>query len=396
MANLKRIILSLLAITLVTPLFAQEIENKNNSYGNRVVINGVKNKNLRFTDPEKIHTEISISGLYSGGNYSAYGAAINVRRQHRFLGYGVQINSEYSREYGVANSAALLGGMRFGKKVSFGIDALAGYGQSHVDVLGSNPSNGDRSHSVSSVWRPYVAGQASLNFLLGKNVMLSVIGGYKHSFFANSDSEIATEENWQIDQVTLDANRWYAGLSLAFLLKKGRQISGDNCWRGEAFGGWSNLGWLAGARAIHFHRNSYYGGSVLGFGTEYTINGKSAANGIFAQAGYQFLPWGEKSPLVFDLGGQIGFAEYAKTTEASTEDGERYRMASKLYSPGGNAKIYAGFAYHNGGFTIGCDTFAGYWLCTNSQFAGDLGFQGTYSKNHGFLYGAVAKLAFSF
>ena len=281
---------------MLTPLFAQEINNKSKYYGNRVVINGVKNKNLRFTDPEKVHTEISISGLYSGGGYSAYGGALNIRRQHQYFGYGVQINSEYSKEYGVANSAALLGGVRFGKKVSFGIDALAGYGQSHVDVWGSNPSNGDRSHSVSSVWRPYVAGQANINFLLGNNVMLSILGGYKHSFFSNSDSEIATEGNWQTDKVTLDANRWYAGLSLAFLLNKERQISGDNCWRGEAFGGWSNLGWLAGARAIHFHRNSYYGGSVLGFGTEYTINDGNAANGIFAQAGYQFLPWGERSP----------------------------------------------------------------------------------------------------
>lgn len=377
-------------------LFAQEIDNKGKYYGNKVCINGVKNKNLRFVDPEKVHTEYSVAATYSGGEYSAYGVALNVRRQHRLVGYGVQINSECSKEYGVANSAAILGGVRLGKNISFGIDALGGYGQSHIDVWGSNPTNGDRSHSTSSIWRPFVAGQVSLNFLLGKNVMLSFLGGYKHSFFANSDTEIAMKDNWQVDKLTKDNNRWYVSTSVAFLLKKKRQISGDNCWRGEAIGGWTNLGWLAGARAIHFCRNSYYGGSVLGFGTEYTIKNGCATNGIFAQAGYQFLPWGENSPVVFDLGAQLGFAEYAKTSEGATEDEERYHTVSSLCSPGGNAKIYTGVAYHYGGFTIGCDAFVGYWLCANSQFTGDLGFQGTYSKNHGLLYGGVIKLAFSF
>ncbi len=396
MADIKKIIIAILAIAMITPAFAQEAENKSKYYGTRVLINGERNKNLRFIDPEKTHTEFSVAAIYSGGDYSAYGGAVNVRRQHRFLGYGVQVNSEYSKEYGVANSAALLGGVRFGKKVSFGIDALGGYGQSHIDVLGSNPSNGDRCRNRSSVWRPFISGQINLNFLLGKNVMLSILGGYKHSFFANSDSEIAFEGNWQLDQVTLDANRWFAGMSLAFLLHKERQISGDNCWRGEAFGGWTNLGWIAGARAIHFHRNSYYGGRILGFGTEYTFNEGSAANGIFAQAGYQFLPWGEKSPVLFDLGAQIGFSEYAKTEISSAEDSERFHRISYHYAPGGNAKAYAGIAAHIGSFTIGVDAYVGYWLCANSQFSGDLGYSGTYSKNHGVIYGAVAKMAIAF
>lgn len=353
------------------------------------------NFNLRFTESEKVHTEVTLGAHVSGGdeNYTAEGIDLTLRRQYKVASYGVQVSSEYSKEFGLANSTALVGGLRFGKNVSFGIDALVGYGQSHEVV---ESAKGESTHEYkTSHWKPFVGAQASINFKLSNSVMLSVYGGYKHSFISNGDHKLYMSNGWEVTAQTNDANRWFAGASLSFLLNQASQISGDNCWNGEVFGGYSNMGAIAGAKALHFKRTSAYLGRVLGFGTQYTID-DFVSNEVFGQAGFRVLPRGAKSPIVFDFYATAGIGQYAKSVKGATEDNKEFRMGSEIYAIGGSAKVHAGVSYHAGRFSIGAEGFAGYYVSAGTDFQGNKGYNGSVSGTNGALYGGVVKLAFSF
>lgn len=372
--------------------FAQ-VDTVETSYGRKLN----DNFNLRYTDADKVHTEISVGAHVSGGDgeYTAEGIDISLRRQYKVASYGVQVSSEYSSEFGMSNSAAIMGGVRFGKSVSFGIDALSGYGQTHEIVNSSNPANGDTHEYKTSAWKPFVGAQASINFKLSKSVMLSVYGGYKHSFVTNGDHSLEMKDGWQVDGQTNDANRWFAGAAVSFMLNGEHQISGDNCWTGEGFGGYSNKGAVVGAKALHFKRTGAKIGRTLGFGTEYTIDDQTT-NEVFGQAGLRFLPQGAKSPIVFDFYATVGVGQYAKTVEGSTEDASKFYMGSQMYAFGGSAKAHAGVSYHSGRFSIGAEAFAGGYVSAGTNFEGNFGYSGKTSGTSGAVYGGIVKVGFSF
>ena len=367
---MKKTITLFLAIALAIPAYSKE------------------NKNLIFKDPKNSYLEILTSGYCYGSNYSAFGINLGIVRHVQFLKLGFMCSAEYSHEYGMSNSAEILAGL---KLRNFSLDILGGYAQNHVKINSSNPINGDFSINKFSIWKPFIGGQIGFNIPLNQNMAISIKGGIKKSFYSPSDLDVDPEGNWRIDKIEVDNLKWYGGISWSYFIKKDRQISGDNCWRASTFGGWSNLGLIAGAKAIHFHRNSYNYGRILGVGTEYTIKNKTASNGIFIQFGYQFLPKGEKSFMVYDFGIEAGFGEYAKTCEASTKDDPgRYQEKYALYSPGVNGKAYIGAAFHCGILTFGVDAYIGSWVCRGSDFAGDFGFDGNHSENAGIKFGANA------
>lgn len=360
------------------------------SYGQKLN----NNRNLRYTTPEDVHTEVTLGTHVSGGEGDlAFGLDFTLRRQYKVASYGVQFSSEYSSV--LHNSIALMGGLRFGNGVSFGIDALLGYGQVHEVVNSSNPTNGDSHEAKTSPWHPFAGVQAGLGVKLSQNVMLSLYGGYKHFFIRTSDHSFNLRDGWKVDSHTTDANRWFAGVSLSILLNEATQISGDNCWMGEIFGGYSNKGAVAGAKAVHFKRTSARIGRTLGVGTQYTIDG-CATNEVFGQAGLQVLPQGAQSPIIFDVHVTLGLGQYARTIEGATEDISRFHMGSEGYAFGCSAKAHAGVSYHTNRFTIGAEGFVGGVALNGAKFTGSLGYHGETSPLLGLIYGTVITLGLAF
>ncbi len=395
----QKVVIAVAAIVLATPAFAQEY--KNNFYGRKLEAEEKKEEfNLRFTESTKAHTEWSLGEVITGGDLGYYGfrTDLMLRRQIQYLSLGAQISTEYSKEYGVANAASVLLGLRAfnNAPVSFGADLLGGYGQSHLQAIGYNQATGDLNGNRSSYWRPFVAANANLNVRLGKDCMVSLYGGYKHSFI-KEDISAEMSDGWELQFIESDASRWHAGLSLAIVINREKQISGNNCWIGEGFGGWSNMGWTYGAKALHFKRlpKSLKVGRVLGIGTAYTVKNGITTNEIFGQAGFRFFPKGADSRVIFDLGTQVAYAEYPIQATATAEANRLIKRVVS-YNPGANAKLYAGIALHFDRFTIGVEGFGGGWICTKTEFSGDLNYSGENSQNYGWLYGGNLKIAFAF
>ena len=395
----RKIVIVVAAIVMTTPALAQEY--KNTFYGRKVKAEEKKEEfNLRFAESTKAHTEVSLGEVITGGDLGYYGfrTDLTLRRQIQWLSLGAQISTEYSEEFGAANTASAFLGLRaFSRKpVSLGADLLGGYGQSHLQAIGYNQATGDLNGNRSSYWRPFVAANANFNVRLGKACMVSLYGGYKYSFI-NEDISAEMSDGWELQSIESDANRWLAGLSLAIVINREKQISGDNCWQGETFGGWSNLGWTYGAKALHFKRlpKSLKVARAFGLGIAYNVKNGVTTNEIFGQAGFRFYSKGADSRVIFDLGTQVAYAEYPIEAKATAEENRLLKRVVS-YNPGANAKLYAGIALHFDRFTIGVEGIGGGWICTRTEFSGDLIYSGENSQNYGWLYGGNLRLAFAF
>jgi hypothetical protein len=368
---------------------------------------GVKyndNRNLRFEKSEKAHSEIFLGGRVGGGSESgtSYGADLQLRRQHKLFAYGVQFTTEGNTEVGAMNAAALLGGIRLGgKSVSLDIDVQGGYGQ-FVETIEQKSSIDSACYKLTS-WQPFIGGQARLNISLSKMVALSVYGGYRHAFFGNSEHALSPEGIWKTTAQTQEPNRWYAGLGLSVNLNGG-QISGDSCWTASVYGGYGNTGAIAGIKAVHYNRTNATGGTIFGFGTEYSVKEEKAKNEVYALGGWRITPKGSTSPVVFDLYASVGVGQYDNTikssTEATLEDGSpRYKMGSKTLDLGANGKLHAGILFGSGSVRGGVEGFVGYYFSAKTNYANEgvqAGYDGNQGKTNGALWGVVATLGISF
>lgn len=354
------------------------------------------NKNLRFTSAQKVHTEVSAGAHMSGGDggYNAYGVDLTVRRQYKVGSWGAVASSEYSEKYGMANATYLMGGVRFGKTVSFGVDGLAGFGQAHETIYSSNAVGATHEYKVGH-WRPQLGVQANFNINLSKGWMISAYGRYIHSFVSDGQTDLAMFDSWRVNKQVNDANRWSAGLSLTRALYKNGQVSGDNCWEGQLVGGYSNLGANVGVKAVHFKRTAAHTGTAFGLGTMYTFNKGVTTNQVLGHGGIRLLPKGADSPFVFDFFGELAIGQFEKIVEGSTENKNEFRMGSNLYSFGGSGTVHAGVSYHKGCFSVGVNAFAGGYLVAGTDFEGAHGYDGTYKTNGG-LYGGQATVSVAF
>lgn len=395
----QKIVIAVAAIVMTTPAFAQEY--KDTFYGHKVKAEEKKEEfNIRFTESTKAHTEWSLGEVITGGDLGYYGfqTDLTLRRQIQWLSLGAQISTEYSKEYGVANAASVILGLRAfnNAPVFFGADLLGGYGQSHLQAIGYNQATGGLNGNRSSYWRPFVSANANLNVRLGKACMISLYGGYKHSFI-KEDISAEMSDGWELQSIESDANRWLAGISLAIVINREKQISGNNCWIGEGFGGWSTMGWTYGIKAVHAKKlkKNLYVERVLGLGTAYNVKNGITTNEIFGQAGFRFYPEGADSRVIFDLGTQVAYAEYPIEAKATAE-ANRFLKRVVSYNPGASAKLYAGIALHFDRFTIGVEGIGGGWICTKTEFSGVLNYSGENSQNYGWLYGGNIRLSFAF
>lgn len=369
----KNITIAILTALLSTVAMYAQPEASSTSYGYRLN----DNRNLRFTQADKVHTEITVGARYgSSKGVASYGGSIQATRVWTPSGWfagqaGVLVSSVYAGDYGALADVLAVAGLRFGNKVYFGLDALAGVGQM---ALYDESTNGASCHRYyNSQWRVKVGGQASINFRLTEKVTLGVFGRYLYTFNDANTRSYQQAEGWTAEPTTFYDNRWSAGLSLTFNIMNEKQISGDNCWTAGAYTGYSflgNEGWVVGAEMLHFKRVSARGGRVLGFGSEQVIGDHRSTNSVFGKAGYQILPWGANSPVIFEFGAKAGIGEYVKAGEGWSESGSFY-MKSAIQTVGAVGKAYVGVNFHFGRHSIKLGGEAGYHTCFNTSFEGE-------------------------
>ena len=369
--NIYRIIAVFTALLSTVAMYSQEVSST--SYGYRLN----DNRNLRFTEAEKVHTEVTIGARYGQAKgVSSFGGSIQATRVWTPSGWfagqaGVLVSTVYAGDYGALADIMAVAGVRFGNKVYFGLDALVGTGQM---ALYDESSNGASTHRYyNSQWRMKVGGQASINFRLTEKVTLGVFGRYLYTFNDEGNRSYQQPEGWEAVGTIFYDNRWSAGLSLTFNILKESQLSGDNCWTAGAYFGYSflgNKGFVIGAEMSHFKRTGARGGRLLGFGSEQIIGDNKSTNSVFGKAGYQVLPWGAGSPVIFEFGAKAGIGEYIKAGEAATESGSFY-MKSAIQVPGIVGKAYIGLNIHMGRHSIKLAGEAGYHTCMSTSFEGE-------------------------
>ncbi len=354
-------------------MYAQTSEVSSTSYGYKIN----DNRNLRFTEAERVHTEVTIGARYGNAKgVSSFGGSLQVARvwtPSDNFGYqaGVLVSTVYAGDYGALADVLAVAGLRFGNAVYFGLDALVGTGQM---ALYDESTNGASTHRYyNSQWRVKVGGQASINFRLTEKVTLGVFGRYLYTFNDANTRSYQQAEGWEAVGTVFYDNRWSAGLSLTFNILKEEQISGDNCWTAGAFGGYSflgNEGWVVGAEMNHFKRVSARGGRILGFGSEQIVGDDMSTNSVFGKAGYQILPWGANSPVIFEFGAKAGIGEYAKAGEGWSDSGSFY-LKSAIQTVGIVGKAYVGINFHFGRHSIKLAGEAGYHTCFDTSFVGE-------------------------
>ena len=379
-------------------MYGQTSEVSSTSYGYR--LNG--NRNLRFTQAERVHTEITLGARYGQSKgVSSYGGSLQATRvwtpKDRFAGQaGVMVSTVCAGDYGALADILAVAGLRFGNAVYFGLDLLAGTGQM---ALYDESSNGASTHRYyNSQWRMKVGGQASINFRLSRKVTLGVFGRYLYTFNDANTRSYQQAEGWTAEPTVFYDSRWSAGVSLTFNILKESQLSGDNCWTGGVYTGYSflgNEGWVVGAEMLHFRRTGARGGRVLGFGSEQVVGERRSTNSVFGKAGYQILPWGASSPLIFEFGAKAGLGEYVKAGEAASESGSFY-LKSAIQTVGIVGKAYVGVNFHFGRHSIKLGAEGGYHTCFDTSFVGE-GYNGQVTTPlHGFDAAATLGYAIAF
>ena len=194
--NIYRIIAVFTALLSTVAMYGQT-EVSSTSYGYR--LDG--NRNLRFTQADKVHTEITLGARYGQAKgVASFGGSIQATRvwtpSDWFAGQaGVLVSSVYAGDYGALADILAVGGIRFGNAVYFGLDALVGTGQM---ALYDESTNGASTHRYyNSQWRVKVGGQASLNFRLSQKVTLGVFGRYLYTFNDESNRSYQQPEGWE-------------------------------------------------------------------------------------------------------------------------------------------------------------------------------------------------------
>lgn len=391
-------LLSIIAAIIVSISASAQVDTVSTNYG--VKVNN--NSNLRFEKMEKVHTEVSVGGHVSGGDVTAYGVDLSAARVYTpsknfAWKVGALVSAEYTKDYGALSDIMGVAGIRVGNNVSFELDALAGAGQMSFYDESTNGENKSSCY-YNSQWRFKVGAQAAVNFKVSKNVSLSVFGRYLYAFNSKGDRTYNEAEGWTAAPTEFHTGKWSVGASLNITLGGNHQVSGDNCWNGGIYTGYSfvgNEGAVLGAEMFHTKRISAKGARVLGFGAEQVFGSETSTNSVFAKAGYQVLPKGAKSPVVIEFGAKAGLGEYGKSEAGATDTG--YSMKSNIQSLGVVGKAYAGVNFHFGRHNIKVAAEAGYHTCFGTSFeSSTTNYTGTTGKLHGADLGVTVGYSIAF
>jgi hypothetical protein len=324
----------------------------------------------------------------------AYGAVVAARHLHS-NGFAIGLQASVTTPDGsqTLSDADLLLGYRFGKAVTFEVNALAGYAQA-LQHQHSSSVDGTYSHDyVLNDWGAEVGAQVRLGFRLSSAWSLALQGGFKHNFVQKGEVELP--EDWSLDKQTVDANRWSASLSLAYRMAAQAQMSGDNCLEAAVFGGTSNQGTVFGAEVMKFHRTSFNGGSIVGVSSEYLSKDGQTLNRLLAKGGYRFLPKGATSLITIDLTGAVGLGQVMVQANGNTE-GAEVRTSLDGPSFGWIGKAQLGVNLHLRHVQIGAFGFAGYDRAFNVDYSGDLNYSGKTLENGGSYYGGGFRFSYAF
>jgi hypothetical protein len=367
-----------------------DLNRRETIYGHRY-----ESQNLRFVTPDKTSTEVEFGALASGGDGDvAYGAVVAARHLHS-NGFAIGLQASVTTPDGsqTLSDADVLVGYRFGKAVTFEVDALAGYGQAIVHQ--STSSIGAEYVNTYSYndWGGTLGAQVRLGFRLSKAWSLALTGGFKHNFVKKG--EVALPEHWSQDEQTVDANRWSAALSIACKTGVDAQRSGDNCREMAVFGGTSNQGTVFGAEILKFYRIGYNTGTIFGVSSEYVVKNGKTLNRLYGKGGYRFLPWGATSPLTIDLTGAVGAGQVFIKAEGSTEGGEVQTWRNDPFF-GIVAKGQFGLNLHLNHFQLGVYGFIGYDQAFKVDHSGDCGYSGKTFKRGGSYCGFGGRISYAF
>lgn len=358
-------------------------------------------RNLRFTQAEKVHTEVAVGVSASFGGYTSWGADMTVTRVYTpsrafAWRWGGLASMDYANHYGATSDVLAVLGVRFGNSVFVGLDGLVGAGQL---AYHDHAWKGESSHEYyNSSWRAKAGAQLSLGVRLGSKVSLSVYGRYLHAFNPSDSRTMVLPEGWEASPTEWYEDRFTAGLALTFNINHETRLSGDNCWQAGVYGGYSflgNEGWVAGAELLHFKRSAARGGAVYGLGAYQTFGDEASTSSMYGQAGYRLLPWGSNSILEFEFGVKAGLGEYSKMECGSTENGE-FRMGAASYTLGVQARAYAGIHFHFGRHQIKVSGDFGGHYNFGTAFTGEADYNGKASNGLGSDAMVTVGYAFSF
>jgi hypothetical protein len=370
---------------------AQSDQNRRETYyGHRY-----ETRNLRFVDPNKTSTEVEFGALASGGDgEAAYGAQVVARHLHS-NGFAIGLQAAVTTPDGsqTLSGADLLLGYRFGGAVSLELDALVGYGQAIVRQSSSSVNEEYVNTYSYNDWGAEVGAQVRLGFRLSSAWDLALTGGFKHNFVKAGEVELPAD--WAQDQQTVDANRWFAGMSLTYRMAPAAQISGDNCCEAAVFGGASNQGAVFGAEVLKFHRTSFNGGSLFGVSSEYVLKDGQTLNRLYLKGGYRFTPTGAGSLVTVDVTAAGGAGQVGINANGNTEAQEIQTWRDDPFF-GIVAKAQVGLNLHLGRFQAGAYGFVGYDQAFKVSYHGDLGYSGETTKKGGSYCGGGARFSYAF
>jgi hypothetical protein len=349
-------------------------------------------RNLRYEEPTKVSNEASVGFIATGSsNGQSYGMQAAYRRVYaNGLVYGLQAAATNCS----GSSADAILGYKFGKNVTLEVDALAGYGQAQVCWSMTSVEGEEYLRYASrNDWGFEAGAQVRLGVPLTKALSVALIGGVKHNFVKGGVSEIP--EHWSLDGQTIDANQWFAAVSLVYRMDAKAQYSGDNCWEAAVSGGISNQGTVYGAEILKYHRIGFYDGTIFGVGSEYVTKNGNTWNRLSGIAGYRITPAGARSWLVIDLKAKIGVGQDQVQANGSTEADEVQTWR--------NETAFCGFATANLGINlhfdrvqVGVNAFGGYDQAFKVDYSGDLKYSGETTRRGRAYYGAVARFSFAF
>ena len=351
-----------------------------------------------YVDASKVSTQFPIAFTVSGGDggYTAYGLEIGLYRQYKIGGWGFNVGSEYSKEYGASNSAFIVGGLKWSltEHLSLVGKGLLGMSQAHETIESMTKAGSTHTYDV-GYWRPSAAIQAEL---AGEwqNFRLSVFGRYGHKFFAKNQHSLDLGEEWTEVSRTNDVNRWTVGVTVAHVLRRNSQASGDNRWEMELLGGSGNLGGSLELRAIHYKRatRSPYYARLLGLGTSLLFSEGDVLHQLGGIAGIRVQPWKADGLVDFDIYSDLSIGQFGvQKSQGATASGS-FRMYSNVHSFGGSLSLNADVLFHINRWHFGGGGSIGGWI-TPGITAEGAGYSADKANTSGIRYKWQVKVAYS-
>jgi len=358
----KTIVLAVIMSVFSLSAAAQASLFKNTNTGVKVAGNSnLLFTNVHYTDSGvvnvlKTFTEVNIGAHYShASKVNAYGVDLSVAKVYvkkpAFSWIVGGLGSlDYAGKYGLTADLFLQGGFRVGRKAYIEFTPMVGLGQlPYYDLSRSTTNAANYNEYYNSVWRLKIAPQVALGVKVSDRISLRAFARYTYAINGTGDRSYQEADGWQHEPTEYANGKLTVGASLAIQVGGYHQTSGDNCWNGGLYSGYSfkgSEGVVVGGEIFHFKRTSAKIGRVLGAGVEQTIkSGEKSFSSVFGKAGVQFLPKGADSPVIFETGLKVGLGEYKKGEAAATSEGTYYFSGSSQVL-GVMAKAYGSVNFH--------------------------------------------------